>query len=183
MVINWPISLTSSTLSCSRQLLNHAASALYSCNLTYLINHFQCYRFLVMLHRHLPTRSPLDRRWPKPSSFLFEETSEILRNMYHKWRVSEYVWMGVSEWVRASGSGGAGERILHLFLPHSVRSCGTITSAIQRRGGSWMKNPEPVCSSKERNHYIPKRMCVPDCMHACSLTTTSLLNLNWTSSV
>ena len=49
----------------------------------------QCYWYLVKLMHNFPSKSPLDRRWPKPSSFLFEEASEILRTMYHKWRVSK----------------------------------------------------------------------------------------------
>ncbi|XP_064396795.1 unconventional myosin-Ia-like isoform X1 [Halichondria panicea] len=47
-----------------------------------------CYRFLVNVHHNLPSDSPVDKRWPR-FSFLFEEASDLLRVIHHKWRCKQ----------------------------------------------------------------------------------------------
>ena len=54
--------------------------------ITLLVLTIQRYRFLITLHYNLPSRSPLDKKWPRCSK-MFRRTSVLLRNMYHAWRV------------------------------------------------------------------------------------------------
>ncbi|KAL5509430.1 hypothetical protein EMCRGX_G004803 [Ephydatia muelleri] len=44
-----------------------------------------CFRYLVYLKSHLPSKSPIDRNWPNPPGYL-REASDHLRKMYHFWR-------------------------------------------------------------------------------------------------
>ena len=46
----------------------------------------QRYRFLMYIHDHLPSTSPVEKRWPRVPPF-FREASHLLRIMHHKWRV------------------------------------------------------------------------------------------------
>jgi myosin-1 len=47
-----------------------------------------CYHFLVTLLYNLPSRSPLDKKWPKCSP-MFRSASIQIRNMYHRWRCKQ----------------------------------------------------------------------------------------------
>jgi myosin-1 len=46
---------------------------------------YMCYQFLLTLMRNVPSDSPLDKRWPGVLQ-VFQETSDLLRGMHHKWR-------------------------------------------------------------------------------------------------
>jgi len=72
MVDVWRLGLTSATV----------CSWLSVC----LLYGLQCYKFLVSVFHNLPSNSLLDKRWPLCSSY-FNEASEGLRLIHHRWRV------------------------------------------------------------------------------------------------
>jgi len=45
-------------------------------------------RYLLWLRKRLPSHSPLSRDWP-PAPSTLQQTSYLLRKMYHKWRVCQ----------------------------------------------------------------------------------------------
>jgi myosin-1 len=46
---------------------------------------YMCYNFLLTILRNAPSTSPLDDHWPQVS-ILFEKSSELLREIHHRWR-------------------------------------------------------------------------------------------------
>lgn len=51
---------------------------------------WQVARWLLDLAHTLPSESPICRDWPRTPSIL-KETSFLLRKLYHKWRVGEFI--------------------------------------------------------------------------------------------
>jgi myosin-1 len=64
-----------------RRLFKNSAS-------TIVVRFFRAYiryRFMVFVKDHLPSTSPVDKKWPKVPPF-FRNTSKVLRILHHRWR-------------------------------------------------------------------------------------------------